>query len=159
MTTTARMLRRRSTEAEKRVWQTLRAHQAGAKFRRQQPIEGYVVDFVCFEHRLVIEIDGGQHGDADGYEQRRTRCLEANGFRILRFWNNDVMNIEGVFERIIAELDLPLPLGERKGSVAKRREGEGAREGKNASGDVMTERAEPAPSLSRRGRGGRSVSP
>jgi crossover junction endodeoxyribonuclease RuvC len=115
--TAARPLRRDSTEAEKRVWQTLRAQQSGAKFRRQQPIEGYVVDFVSFEHRLIIEIDGGQHGDADDYEQARTRCLEANGFRILRFWNNDVMeNIEGVFERIIEELRRsPLPLRERKG--------------------------------------------
>jgi crossover junction endodeoxyribonuclease RuvC len=91
MSTIARTLRRDATEAEKRVWQMLRARQAGAKFRRQQPIEGYVVDFVSLEHRLVIEIDGGQHGDADEYEEKRTRCLEANGFRILRFWNNEVM--------------------------------------------------------------------
>jgi very-short-patch-repair endonuclease len=66
--------------------------------------------------------------DADEYEERRTRCLEANGFRILRFWNNEVMeNIEGVFERILEELRYsPLPLRERKGPVAQRREGEGA---------------------------------
>jgi crossover junction endodeoxyribonuclease RuvC len=85
MSTVARTLRRRSTEAEKRIWQTLRARQAGAKFRRQQPIEGYVVDFVSFDHRLIIELDGGQHGEGDEYEEKRTRCLEANGFRILRF--------------------------------------------------------------------------
>jgi crossover junction endodeoxyribonuclease RuvC len=127
MNTVARALRRRSTEAEKLVWQTLRSHQAGAKFRRQQPIEGYVVDFVSFEHRLIIEIDGGQHADADEYETARTRYLEANGFRILRFWNSDVMaNAEGVFERIVEELRRsPLPLRERKGPVAQRREGEG----------------------------------
>ena len=59
MSTVARTLRRDATEAEKRLWQTLRAHQASAKFRRQQPIEGYVVDFVSFEHRLVVELDGG----------------------------------------------------------------------------------------------------
>ncbi|HEX6841788.1 MAG TPA: DUF559 domain-containing protein [Stellaceae bacterium] len=127
MSTVARTLRCDATDAEKRVWQTLRAHQAGAKFRRQQPIEGYVVDFVSFEHRLVIEIDGGQHGDADDYEERRTRCLEANGFRILRFWNSDVMeNLEGVFDTIVAALRSPLPLRERKVPVAQRREGEGA---------------------------------
>ena len=127
MSIVAGTLRRDATEAEKRVWQALRAQQAGAKFRRQQPIEGYVVDFVSFEHRLVIEIDGGQHSDADEYEERRTRCLEANGFRILRFWNNEVMeNIEGVYDTIVAALRSPLPLRERKGPVAKRREGEGA---------------------------------
>ncbi|HJT06439.1 MAG TPA: DUF559 domain-containing protein, partial [Stellaceae bacterium] len=127
MSIVARALRRDATDAEKRIWQALRAQQAGAKFRRQQPIEGYVVDFVSFEHRLVIEIDGGQHNDADEYEQRRTRCLEANGFRILRFWNNEVMeNLEGVVDRIVAALRSPLPSRERKGPVAQRREGEGA---------------------------------
>jgi crossover junction endodeoxyribonuclease RuvC len=131
-TMVARTLRRRSTEAENRVWRLLRSQQAGAKFRRQQPIEGYVVDFVSFEQRLIVEIDGGQHGDIDEYEEARTRCLEANGFRILRFWNNDVMeNIEGVLDTIVAALaqpNSPLPLRERKRPVAQRREGEGARE-------------------------------
>jgi len=98
-------LRQNSTDAEKRPWRLLRSRQIGAKFRRQQPIEGYVVDFVSFEHRLVIELDGGQHADASEYEQQRTRCLEVNGFRILRFWNNEVMeNQEGVFERIMTAL-------------------------------------------------------
>jgi crossover junction endodeoxyribonuclease RuvC len=109
-TTVGRTLRRDATEAEKRVWRLLRSRQIGAKFRRQQPIEGHIVDFVSFEHRLVIELDGGQHADADDYEERRTRCLEANGFRILRFWNNEVMeNEEGVFERIMTALQTPLP--------------------------------------------------
>jgi|SRR5260221_9425556 len=104
-TNLARQLRHHSTEAEKRVWHLLRSRQIGAKFRRQQPIEGYIVDFVSFEHRLVIELDGGQHADASEYEEQRTRCLEANGFRILRFWNNEVMeNQEGVFERIMTAL-------------------------------------------------------
>jgi len=99
----ARDLRRNSTEAEKLLWRILRSRRLSAKFRRQQPIEGYVVDFVSFEHRLVIELDGGQHSDVDEYEKRRTRCLEANRFRILRFWNNEMMeNEEGVFE-VIAE--------------------------------------------------------
>ena len=122
MSIIARALRRDATEPEKRLWQALRAHQAGAKFRRQQPIEGYVVDFVSFEQRLIIEIDGGQHGDSDEYEEKRTRCLEANGFRILRFWNNDVMeNEEGVFERIAVAL-APSPLA---GEGGARREATG----------------------------------
>jgi very-short-patch-repair endonuclease len=101
-TTVARQLRHNSTEAEKRLWRLLRSRQTAAKFRRQQPIEGYIVDFVSFEHRLVIEIDGGQHADADEYEERRTRCRVANGFSILRFRNNEVMeNEEGVLERIM----------------------------------------------------------
>ena len=118
-TAVARTLRRDSTDAEKRVWRLLRSRQASAKFRRQQPIEGYVVDFVSFEHRLVIEIDGGQHSDADEYEQRRMHCLEANGFRILRFWNNDVTeNEEGVFDTIVAALS-PSPLAGEEGARRK----------------------------------------
>ena len=101
----ARKLRHEETEAEKRIWHFLRSRQIGTKFRRQQPLEGYIVDFVSFERRLIIEIDGGQHADRSDYEERRTRCLEANGFRILRFWNNDVVeNEEGVYERIMTEL-------------------------------------------------------
>jgi crossover junction endodeoxyribonuclease RuvC len=104
-TSITRRLHRNATEAEKRVWHLLRSLQTGAKFRRQQPIEGYVVDFVSFEHRLVIEIDGGQHADPDDYEARRTRCLLGNGFRILRFWDNEVIeNEEGVSERIVEAL-------------------------------------------------------
>src|SRR5260221_12693294 len=104
-TNLARQLRHHSTEAEKRVWHLLRSRQIGAKFRRQQPIEGYIVDFVSFEHRLVIELDGGHHADASEYEEQRTRCLEANGFRILRFWNKEGMeNQEGAFERLMTAL-------------------------------------------------------
>jgi crossover junction endodeoxyribonuclease RuvC len=109
-TAIARKLRHDSTEAEKRIWRLLRSRRIGAKFRRQQTIEGYVVDFICFEHRLIIEIDGGQHADVDEYEARRTQCLDANGFRILRFWNNEVIeNIEGVFERIVEALRSAAP--------------------------------------------------
>jgi very-short-patch-repair endonuclease len=101
----ARKLRHEGTEAERRIWHLLRSRQIGTKFRRQQPIEGYIVDFVSFERRLIIEIDGGQHTDRSDYEERRTRCLLANGFRILRFWNNDVIeNEEGVYERIMSEV-------------------------------------------------------
>jgi crossover junction endodeoxyribonuclease RuvC len=129
-TAVARTLRHDPTVAEKRLWRLLRSRQIGAKFRCQQPIEGYVVDFVSFERRLVIEIDGGQHADRDDYEKRRSRCLEANGFRILRFWNNDVMeNEEGVFERIMMALrptaPAPSPSHARGVGPSLSREGRG----------------------------------
>jgi very-short-patch-repair endonuclease len=100
----ARGLRRRSTEAEKLLWRRLRARDLGGeKFRRQVPIGPYYVDFVAFEPRLVIEVDGGQHAD-DGPE--RTRYLEAEGFRILRFWNNEVLrNTDGVLRTILAAIE------------------------------------------------------
>ena len=105
----ARGLRRASTEAEKLLWQKLRARQlGGAKFRRQTPIGPYIVDFVSFEHRLVVEIDGGQHNMPQGrqHDLERTAWLKAQGFRVLRFWNNQVLtNIKGVLERTLQELE------------------------------------------------------
>ena len=105
----ARGLRRASTEAEKLLWQKLRAWQlGGAKFRRQAPIGPYIVDFASFEHRLVVEIDAAQHNTPQGrqHDLKRTAWLEAQGFRVLRFWNNQVLtNIEGVLERILQEIE------------------------------------------------------
>ena len=105
----ARSLRCASTEAEKLLWQKLCARQlGGAKFRRQAPIGPYIVDFVSFTHRLVVEIDGGQHNTAQGrqHDRERTVWLESQGFRVLRFWNNQVLsNIEGVLERILQEIE------------------------------------------------------
>lgn len=73
----------------------------GVKFRRQQPVETYIVDFVSFDKKVVIELDGGQHSENTDYDRRRDACLVANGFTVLRFWNNDVIeNIEGVMEVI-----------------------------------------------------------
>ncbi len=98
----ARSLRQNQTDAEKLLWSKLRRKQFG-KFRRQQPLEPYIVDFVCFEHRLVIELDGGQHNDMQTIQKdaRRTGLLEYQGYRVLRFWNNDVLsNIDGVLEKI-----------------------------------------------------------
>ena len=101
---TARRLRRDMTDVEKAMWRLLRSRQLdGFKFRRQQPIGPYIVDFVCFSHRLVVEIDGGQHGTETGIaaDEVRSRFLEGEGFRVLRFWNNEVaVNAEGVCERI-----------------------------------------------------------
>jgi very-short-patch-repair endonuclease len=108
---TARRLRRDMTEAEKVMWRLLRARQLeGYKFRRQQPIDRYIVDFVCFAYRLIIEIDGGQHADATRYEEERTRFPEGESFRVLRFWNNEVLeNREGVGARILEVLGEPSP--------------------------------------------------
>lgn len=98
---TARVLRRASTDAERRLWAALRGRRLdGFKFRRQRPIGRFVVDFVCMEHRLVIEADGGQHADSEA-DAERTEWLEAEAWRVLRFWNNEVLaNTEGVLDRI-----------------------------------------------------------
>jgi len=100
----ARKLRREQTDAEKTLWMKLRHKQLeGVKFRRQQPIGPYIVDFVSFARKLVIEIDGGQHDEENvrAKDERRTAWLEERGYRVLRFWNNEVlMNLEGVLERI-----------------------------------------------------------
>lgn len=90
----ARALRRNATDAEQRLWLHLRARQlAGCKFRRQYPLGAYVLDFVCLELKLVIELDGGQHGQSQAllYDQTRTQWLQAQGFHVLRFWNHDVL--------------------------------------------------------------------
>jgi very-short-patch-repair endonuclease len=100
----AKELRYSETESEKFLWTLLRAKKLnGVKFRRQEPVGQYVVDFVCFEKKLIIEIDGGQHSDEKNkeYDEIRTKWLQSQGFRVIRFWNNDVSsNIEGVITRI-----------------------------------------------------------
>ena len=86
-----RQLRKNMTEAEHVLWFRLRSHQVeGHKFRRQHPIGHYVVDFVCLEKKLVVEVDGSQHMD-DPKDERRTRWLESEGYRVMRFWDNDVL--------------------------------------------------------------------
>ena len=88
----ARRLRRRATDAERRLWRALRNRRmAGAKFRRQHPVGRYIVDFVCLEHRLAIEVDGGQHILQAEHDEKRTAFLASQGFRVLRFWNHDVL--------------------------------------------------------------------
>lgn len=86
------------SEAERRLWQSLRLRQIeGHKFRRQHPIGRYIVDFVCLECGLVVEVDGGQHSEHQDYDEVRTEWLRQRGFRVIRFWNHEVMNnIEGV---------------------------------------------------------------
>jgi very-short-patch-repair endonuclease len=106
----ARALRRNMTEAEKKLWSRLRERQIGnLKFRRQAPLEGYIVDFLCIEKRLVIEVDGGQHAELTAEDAERTAKLEAKGYRVLRFWNPDVMrNINGVVEMIMRAVGMPM---------------------------------------------------
>lgn len=92
MKSLARMLRRNSTNAEQLLWYHLRAHRmAGYKFKRQAIIGSYIVDFVCFEVRLVIEADGGQHSEQVEEDKRRTTLLKSKGFRVIRFWNHEIL--------------------------------------------------------------------
>ena len=98
----AKTLRANGTDAERRLWQVLRAHRLGGlKFRRQVPINGYIVDFVCFELKLIVEADGGQHADSVS-DMARDAHFAAAGFRTLRFWNNDILaNLDGVATEIL----------------------------------------------------------
>jgi very-short-patch-repair endonuclease len=105
----AKAMRAAPTDAERHLWQILRGKRlSGYKFKRQQRIGTFIADFVCFGGRLIIEADGGQHSqDADG---RRDAYLAGQGFRILRFWNNDILNNEeGVAQSILDALSTPLP--------------------------------------------------
>lgn len=95
------------TEAEKQIWYFLQAKNfKGLKFRRQEPIGKYIVDFVCFQKKLIIEIDGGQHGDTIRTSDLvRDKWLKSQGFKVLRFWNNEVMeNKDGVVAEVIKYL-------------------------------------------------------
>ena len=95
-------LRNETTDAEKALWKVLRCRQvSGLKFRRQHPFGDYILDFVCLENKLIIEVDGGQHADRTKHDEIRTENLLTAGFRVLRFWNNEVLEeIEAVKERI-----------------------------------------------------------
>jgi len=101
------------SDAEQALWHLLRGCQiSGLKFRRQHPFDDFILDFVCLENKLVIEVDGGQHGQQAGYDEDRTQKLQAAGFRVLRFWNNEVLKeIELVREKIwfVAEELQPHP--------------------------------------------------
>ena len=98
----ARRLRGNMTDAEQMLWGGLRRHRLGWRFRRQFPIPPYVADFVCIEARLIIEADGGQHA-RPGEHDRRDRRLRQRGWRVIRFWNNEILaNLPGVLQTITA---------------------------------------------------------
>jgi very-short-patch-repair endonuclease len=104
--TFSRQLRNEMTVAESYLWQRLRSRQIhGFKFRRQHPVGKYILDFACIEARLAIEVDGGQHNEMQINDDQRTALLEAQGWKVLRFWNNEVLqNIEGVLEKVLNAL-------------------------------------------------------
>jgi len=107
----ARNLRKNRTDAENRMWYYLRNRRlAGYKFVREKVVGKYIADFVCREKKLIIEVDGGQHMAAAAYDQQRTKDLEAIGYQVVRFWNNEVHeNIQGVMENILNLLEIVPP--------------------------------------------------
>ncbi len=112
LTETAKDLRKRMTDAERVLWLRLKAKQFdGLKFRRQEQIGRFIVDFVCFEKGIIVEADGGQHAAERGKDEERSQWLNSQGFTVLRFWNNDILtNPEGVMEEIrSACMEAPSP--------------------------------------------------
>ncbi len=108
--TKARYLRKNLTEQERKLWNIIRNKQFyGYKFLRQYPIEPYIVDFVCREKKIIIEIDGGQHNEPEGieYDKKRSLFLSSRGFKVIRFWNNEIdNNIEGVYQILLKEFGI-----------------------------------------------------
>jgi very-short-patch-repair endonuclease len=115
----ARKLRNNLTDAEKHLWYYLRnKNLEGLKFRRQVILGKYIVDFICFEKRLIIEVDGGQHVDNKQSDIVRDAWLGSQGFRVLRFWNNEVLeNRDGVILKILSVLQPPPPPGSSPGQA------------------------------------------
>ncbi len=107
----AQRLRKNRTKAEIRLWLRLRRRQLnGSRFRQQVPLGPYVVDFLCVKSRLIVEVDGGQHAENAGADEVRTAWLHSRGFRVIRFWNSEVLgNLEGVLQVILQELEASPP--------------------------------------------------
>ena len=107
LTNHARTLRRNMTDAERLLWRHLRNRRMfGYKFRRQVIMGPYIVDFACIEARLVVEADGGQHVEQRGYDEKRSQWLKARGYRVLRFWNNEILgSLPEVLETIASTLN------------------------------------------------------
>ena len=127
--TLARKLRSQMTDAERKLWFALKDRRFQSfKFRRQVPIGSYVADFLCFEARLVVEVDGGQHAES-GPDLKRDRWLTENDFRVVRFWNNDVLsNLEGVLTVLVTELqNTPHPTSRLRSTSPSPAGGEGKR--------------------------------
>ena len=127
----ARALRKRMTDAERKLWRHLRNRELGGwKFRRQYPVGPFIVDFICVEKNVVIEVDGGQHAENEALDLQRSAYLNKMGYRVVRFWNNEVLQeTEAVLEAIFAILandkqNSPSPrpsppLGERGFSICE----------------------------------------
>ena len=99
-------LRKNMTPAEKKLWAYLRRSQLGFRFRRQHAIGNFIIDFCCIKKKLIVELDGSQHLDMQEYDEDRTEHLQSRGYRVIRFWNNDVMNdIDGVILAISYALE------------------------------------------------------
>lgn len=123
----SRQLRKNMTSQERKLWSIIRERRFfGCRFRRQFPIGSYIVDFVCREKKIIIEIDGGQHNEKQNieYDNKRTEFLKSEGFQVIRFWNNDVdSNMDGVYERLkeVFKIDdkitPPQPSPSREGDI------------------------------------------
>ena len=102
----AQLLRKELTDVERMLWSRLRGKQLGIKFRRQHPFMHFVLDFVCLELKLVVELDGSQHAEAKSYDDYRTKCLHDAGYVVLRFWNSQVIDeLENVLEEIFRRIE------------------------------------------------------
>ena len=157
----ARKLRRTSTDVERRLWHRIRDKQIeGFRFRRQRPVGRFIVDFICLDARLIVELDGGQHAENVAHDKKRSAFLESLGYRVLRFWNNEVIeNMDGVLERLreallLTRLDptLTLPLA-GEGTDLAGVEVVAANEIDRASAEVVAI----APSPAKRGKAGMGV--
>jgi very-short-patch-repair endonuclease len=102
-------MRSAMTEAELKLWNELRAHRLmGLAFRRQMPVGGYIADFACPEHKLIVEVDGSQHAENETYDLARTAYLEGQGWQVVRFWNDDVLHdIDNVCTHILRLIARP----------------------------------------------------
>jgi|HubBroStandDraft_2_1064218.scaffolds.fasta_scaffold446971_2 very-short-patch-repair endonuclease len=131
LTKAARQLRSRMTDAERKLWFALKDRRFDAfKFRRQVPVGPYIADFLCFQSRLILEVDGGQHNES-ARDAERDAWLAQNDFRVVRFWNNDVLqNLEGVLTKLAAELEAPPhPSSSLRSTPPSPARGEGKKEG------------------------------
>jgi very-short-patch-repair endonuclease len=99
-------LRKELTPAESKLWSRIRNDQLGVNFRRQHAVGNYIPDFVCIEKKLIIELDGSQHLEQQEYDEERTKYLNSQGYRVIRFWNNEVTkNMDGVIRAILQALE------------------------------------------------------
>jgi very-short-patch-repair endonuclease len=126
----ARVLRKKMTEAEVKLWQGLRRKQIkGFRFRKQVPMGKYILDFVCYEGRLIAELDGGQHSEALEYDEKRTKWLESQGYQVRRFWNHEVLQdldvvMEVIFDLLSCQKNPPSHPSPARGAGARRLRGE-----------------------------------